>query len=81
MYTNEEYKKLKTIQQQWEDNQKEVVKDEKMEQEYLTAKHTFERLLERVKAMANVLDYTQLPKYEIEVETTNLSQMTIKKRV
>jgi hypothetical protein len=50
-----------------------VVQDEKVEQEFLTSKHTFERLLERVKAMANVLDYTQLPKYEIEQDTTKLS--------
>jgi hypothetical protein len=38
----------------------------------LTCKHTFERLLERIKAMANVLDYCELPKYEIETDKTKL---------
>ena len=58
-----------------------MVIDDKVEQAYLSSKHTFERLLERVKAMANVLDYVELPKYEIDPVKTNMSSMVIKKRV
>jgi len=66
LYTNEEYSKLKELQQQWEDNLKEVIFDEKIEQKYLTSKNYFERLIERVRAMANVLDITDMPDYVIE---------------
>ena len=68
MYATEEYKKVKEFQQAWEDNQKEITLDESIGERYFSAKNQFERLLERVKAMGNVLDYQEMPKFELEVD-------------
>ena len=64
-YANSKYAKVRLAYQLWEDNKKEVTIDESLEQTYIFQKVEFLRILELVKAMANVLDQ-DLPDYRIE---------------
>ena len=78
-FANEKYKEVKLAQQQWEDNQKEAAIDEKYEEVYLRLKSEFQRVLDLVGAMANVLD-VDVPEYKIEEDKSKRTQMVISKK-
>ena len=53
---------VRAAYQTWEDNKKEANVDESLKSAYMVHKGEFERILELVKAIANVLDQ-DLPNY------------------
>ena len=55
-YANVKYEKVRLAYQLWEDNKKEITIDESLEHTYVLQKVEFLRILELVKALANVLD-------------------------
>lgn len=75
-FANERYAELKLALQGWEDNQKETTIDERLEETFLRQKAEFMRVLELVKAMANVLD-VEVPEYKIEENKAKRTQMAI----
>ena len=78
-FANERYKEVKHAQQQWEDNLKETAIEERFEEAYLRLKVEFQRLLELVGAMADVLD-VDVPEYKIEEDKAKQTQMVITKK-
>ena len=61
-YANEKYRNVRHAYQAWEDNKKEISIDQSLESAYTLLKVEFLRVLDLVKALANVLDH-DLPIY------------------
>lgn len=76
-YANLKFKSLKSAQQAFNDNQKEIQIDVQLETTYQQQKEEFLRILELVKDIANVLD-VDMPKFVIEEVKTN--QMAVSKK-
>ena len=78
-FANEKYKEVKQAQQQWEDNLKEAAIDDRYEEVYQKLRSEFQRLLDLVGAMADVLD-VDVPEYKIEEDKSKQTQMVISKK-